>query len=93
MPRPKKARTLRFSPKIYYFKPRGIPLRSLEEVVLSPDEVEALKLYNLDNLEQKEAAKKMGISQPTFARTIQSANKKLTEAIFEGKAIKIEKDL
>ncbi len=92
MPRPRKTRILRFNPKTYYFKPRGIPLRNLEEAILSPDEVEALKLYNLDNLEQKEAAKKMGISQPTFARTIQSANKKLTEAIFEGKAIKIEKD-
>lgn len=92
MPRPRKPRILRFSPGAYYFKPQGVPLRNLEEVILYPDEAEALKLYNLDNLEQKEAAKKMGISQPTFARTLQNANKKLTEAIFESKAIKIEKD-
>ncbi|MEJ2347630.1 MAG: DUF134 domain-containing protein, partial [Patescibacteria group bacterium] len=66
---------IRFDPGTYYFKPKGVPLRNLKEIILFPDEVEALKLYNLDALEQKEAAEKMGISQPTFARTLQSANR------------------
>jgi predicted DNA-binding protein (UPF0251 family) len=91
MPRPRKMRMIRFDPGTYYFKPKGVPLRNLKEIILFPDEVEALKLYNLDALEQKEAAERMGISQPTFARTLQSANRKLTEAIFEAKAIRIEK--
>lgn len=91
MPRPKLPRCLRFTPGVYYFKPRGIPLRLLEEIVLLPDELEALKLYEVDGLEQTKAAGKMKISQPTFARILTSANKKIAEAIIKGKAIRIEK--
>jgi predicted DNA-binding protein (UPF0251 family) len=82
---------VRFNPDVYYFKPQGIPLRMLEEVVLLPDEVEALKLYEVDGLEQIRACEKMKISQPTFARILASANKKISEAIIKGKAIRIEK--
>ncbi len=90
MPRPRIPRCVRFKPNVCYFKPQGIPLRILEEVVLLPDELEALKLYEVDGLEQTEAAKKMKISQPTFARLLGSANKKIAQAIIKGKAIKIE---
>ncbi len=89
MPRPRIPRCVRFKPDVYYFKPRGIPLRILEEVVLLPDELEALKLYEIDELEQEEAAKKMKISQPTFARILESARKKIAQAIIKGRAIKI----
>ena len=82
---------MRFKPTVYYFKPRGIPLRCLEEVVLLSDELEALKLHDIDGLEQIEAAKKMKISQPTFARILDSAYKKIANAIIKGKAIKIMK--
>lgn len=91
MPRPKKPRCLRFRPNVHYFKPRGIPLRRLEEVVLEHDELEALKLHEIDGLEQKEAAKKMKISQSTFARILDKAYKKLAEGIIHGKAIRIDK--
>jgi len=87
--RPKIRRCLRFKPNVYYFKPRGIPLRFLEEVILLPDELEALKLYEVDGLDQKKAALKMKISQPTFARVLDSAIKKVVLAIVKGKAIKI----
>ncbi len=90
MPRNKIPRCLCFAPNVTYFKPRGIPLRELEEIVLLPDELEALKLYEVDDLEQTKAALKMKISQPTFARLLDSANKKIAEAIIKGKAIKIE---
>ncbi len=90
MSRPKLPRCMRFKPNAYYFKPRGIPLRDLEEVVLLPDELEALKLHEVDGLEQIEAAKKMKISQPTFARLLGNAHKKTAEAIIKGKAIQIE---
>lgn len=90
MPRPRIPRCIRFRPDVYYFKPQGIPLRLLEEVILLPDELEALKLYEVDELEQIEAAKKMKISQPTFARLLDSAHKKVTQAIISGKAIRIE---
>lgn len=91
MPRHKVPRRMRFNPNIYYFKPQGIPLPKLEEVILLPDELEALKLYQVDGLEQIAAAKKMEISQPTFARIFASASKKIAEAIIKGKAIQIEK--
>jgi len=89
MPRPRIPRCMRFNPNVYYFKPQGIPLRELEEVVLLPDELEALKLYEVDGLEQTKAAKKMEISQPTFARILASANKKVSEALIKGKAIRM----
>jgi predicted DNA-binding protein (UPF0251 family) len=68
-------------------------MRMLEEVVLLADELEALKLYEVDRLDQIEAAERMKISQPTFARLLGSANKKIAQAIVEGKAIRIEKKL
>jgi len=89
MPRPRIPRCMRFQPDVYYFKPQGIPLRELEEVILLPDELEALKLYEIDNLEQTEAAEKMKISQPTFARILNSTHKKIAEALIKGKAIRI----
>lgn len=90
MPRPKIQRRLGFDPSVYYFKPQGVPMRFLEEVVLLADELEALKLYEVDGLAQTIAAKKMNISQPTFARILDRANKKIAEAIIYGKAIRIE---
>lgn len=62
----------------------------LEEVILLPDELEALKLYEVDGLEQIKAAGKMKVSQPTFARILGSAQKKVAEGIIKGKAIRIE---
>ena len=91
MSRPKIPRCVRFNPDVVYFKPQGIPLRMLEEVVLRADELEALKLYNVDGLEQTKAAQEMKISQPTFARILAGADKKIAEAIIKGKAIRIEK--
>jgi len=92
MPRPKIQRRLGFDPSVYYFKPQGVPMRFLEEVVLLADELEALKLYEVDGLAQTLAAKKMNVSQPTFARILDRANKKIAEAIIYGKAIRIEKE-
>ena len=91
MPRPKKSRHLRFKPNVYYFKPQGVPLRILKEVILEYDELEALKLHDIDGLEQIQAAKRMKISQSTFARILDKTYKKLAQGIINGKAIKIEK--
>ena len=91
MTRPKKDRCLRFDPEVLYFKPRGIPLSALEEEELFPDELEALKLHDVDGLDQIKAAKKMNISQPTFGRILDKAYKKIAIAIIKGKAIKISK--
>lgn len=91
MPRPKIKRHLRFNPEVLYFKPRGIPLSTLEEEELFHDELEALKLHDVDGLDQIEAAKKMNVSQPTFGRILDKAYKKIATAVVKGKAIKIIK--
>lgn len=89
MVRPINPRRLRFNPEVLYFKPRGVPMRTLEEVELLPDELEAIKLHDIDNLDQITAAKRMKVSQPTFGRILDKAYKKIAEAIIKGKAIKI----
>ena len=89
MPRPKKRRKIRFSPGVRFFKPVGVPMSVLNEVNLRPDEIEAIRLADKDNLSQANAAKKMGISQPTFARIISDAHEKVANALINGYAIKL----
>lgn len=91
MPRPRMKRWIRFRPGVTYFKPRGVPLRFLEEVSLRADELEALRLADFQGLDQIKAAQKMKISQSTFQRVLSSARKKVSQGLVEGKAIKIEK--
>lgn len=90
MIRPLKLRCIFREPDATYFKPRGIPLRELQCVTLTLDEAEALRLKDLEDMEQKAAAKKMAISQSTFQRILVSAHRKIADALVCGKAIKIE---
>lgn len=73
-----------------YFKPRGIPLINLEEIAISLDELEAIRLADFEGLYHEQAAEKMNISRPTFGRILGEARRKLAEAVVEGKALKIE---
>jgi len=91
MVRPRLCRRIRFNPNVTYFKPQGVPMRYLEIIELTTEEAEALRLRNMQDLEQEEAAKKMNTSQSTYQRILSSAYKKVTEALIEGKAIKIIK--
>jgi len=77
-------------PLYAYFKPQGIPMTNLKVETLSFEEIEALKLKDVDNLEQEDAAEKMGISRSTFQRIIKSARYKLVNSIIEGRALKVE---
>jgi predicted DNA-binding protein (UPF0251 family) len=90
MPRPFRLRRVRFQPGITHFKPAGVRLSQLNEVILTMGEFEAIRLKDFEDLDQTEAAKKMNISQPTFARLIETARKKIADAIVNGKAIRIE---
>jgi len=90
MIRPRRIRRISLHPKTKYFKPAGVPLRDLEEIVISFEEFEALRLKDLLGKEQKEAAIEMNISQSTFHRMIAEMHKKIAEALIDGKAIKIE---
>jgi predicted DNA-binding protein (UPF0251 family) len=88
MPR-RTPRRIRFTPGVTYFKPQGVPLRDLAEVALAPDELEAIRLHDLEHLSQLESASKMQISQPTFARTLQAAHHKIAQGIIHGQAIRL----
>lgn len=88
--RPKKRRFIKFNPEITYFKPAGIPLRILSEEVLTLDEVEAIRLADLNDLNQEQAAKKMRISRVTFLRILHNAHKKIAKSLIYGKAIKMK---
>ena len=90
MTRPRLCRRLHFKPKAHYFKPQGIPMTELEEVILTKEEMEAVKLKDFDSLEQTEASEKMNTSQSTFQRILSSARVKIALAIVKGKALKIE---
>jgi len=90
MPRPFIPRRVWFQPGITYFKPAGISAAGLNQVVLTVDEFEAVRLKDFEGMDQIEAAKKMNISQPTFNRLLTSARKKLADALVNGKAIRIE---
>ena len=88
--RPTKWRHVEFLPDITYFKPAGVPLRQLDEVVLTVEELEALRLKDLEGLEQEPCAERMNVSRPTFVRIINSARNNVAEALVKGKAIRIE---
>jgi predicted DNA-binding protein (UPF0251 family) len=90
MPRPFKCRRIGSRPNIDYFKPRGIPLVSLEEINLTLDEFEAIRLADLEDMYQKQAAEKMKVSRQTFGNIINSAHKKIADCLVNGKAIKIK---
>lgn len=90
MTRPPKCRRIASMPGVTYFKPAGIPLRMLEEVRLSLEEAEALRLKDLEGMEQEQGAAEMGVSRPTFQRVLAKARRKVADALLNGRAIRIE---
>jgi predicted DNA-binding protein (UPF0251 family) len=95
MPRPQHClcKDIKFEPNVVYFKPQGVPMRDLEVVEVSMEEVEAYRLRHVDKLEQIEAGKRMKTSTSTYQRILNSAYEKLGDALINGKAIKIIKHL
>ncbi len=89
MVRPRKHRMITCEINATYFKPQGIPMRELEEIALDMDEVEAIRLADIEDLYHADAALKMGVSRPTFGNILASAHKKIATAILEGKALRI----
>jgi predicted DNA-binding protein (UPF0251 family) len=90
MARPVKCRHVCCEPGADYFKPRGVPVRDLEVVTLPMDELEALRLADLEMLYQDAAGARMGVSRQTFGNILDSAHGKLADCVVNGKAIKIE---
>ena len=90
MTRTPKPRRIGFIPDVTYFKPTGIPLRVMEEACISMEEAEAVRLKDLEGLDQEASATKMNVSRPTFQRVLASARQKIADALLNGKAIRIE---
>jgi predicted DNA-binding protein (UPF0251 family) len=90
VPRPFCARRVSGRPAASIFKPAGIPLREVEQVLMTLDEFEALRLADLDGLYQEQAAERMNVSRPTFSRIVDSARRKVADALVHGKALRIE---
>lgn len=90
MPRPFICRRINCKPKADYFKPIGVPACLIDEITLTMDEFEAIRLADLKGLYQNKAAEKMKISRQTFGNIINSAHKKIAEAIVKAKALKIQ---
>ncbi|MEA3428897.1 MAG: DUF134 domain-containing protein [Thermodesulfobacteriota bacterium] len=90
MVRPRKNRIVAFDPDVNYFKPRGIPMVELQEVCLTVDECESIRLADLLDMSYEEAGKHMEVSRATFGRIVQQARKIIADALINGKAINIE---
>ncbi|MHA1580747.1 MAG: DUF134 domain-containing protein [Candidatus Freyarchaeota archaeon] len=89
MPRPRKTRKIGFRPEISGFKPVG-NTQPEETITLTLDELEAIRLRDLEKYTQEEAAERMNVSQPTFYRLIEEARKKVAEALVEGKELRFK---
>ena len=87
--RPRKCRRIECEVNADYFKPRGIPMTELEQVDLSLEELESIRLADAQGLYHEDAAEQMRISRPTFGRMLQAARKKIADSIVHGKALKI----
>lgn len=83
-------RNLQFDYFEYFYKPAGTPMRQLSIVEIKDEELEALRLQFLSGLKQEDAARRMGISQSQFQRDVVNAIEKITRALIEGDAIRIQ---
>jgi len=88
--RPRCLRNVSEVPEVNYFKPRGIPLVNLEIIVISVEELEAIRLVDFIGFEHEEAAGKMNVSRKTIWRDLKSGRKKVADALINGKAIEIK---
>mgnify|MGYP000123810628 CR=1 FL=1 len=87
--RPRSPRRVECFPDVLYFKPRGVPLRELETVSLAIEELEALRLVDLEGMTQEDAAFNMGVSRRAFWEDLQNARKKVALSLTAGMAIEI----
>ncbi len=88
--RPTQCRSIQDIPKITCFRPDGVPLHELQSIVLTVDELEAIRLADKEGLYQADAAIRMNVSRPTFGRILEAAHKKVAEAIVDGKKLCIQ---
>jgi predicted DNA-binding protein (UPF0251 family) len=91
MSRPRRKRRCKCAPEVFFYKPQGARLQSLETINISLEEFEALRLRYVEKFNQTQSAKQMDTSQSTFQRILSKALEKISTAIVTGKAIRISK--
>jgi predicted DNA-binding protein (UPF0251 family) len=89
MPRPRKRRKLSRQPEARIYKPAGLPLEALPEVQLLQEELEALRLCDLEGLNQTQAAANMNVSRSTLQRILAHARRQVALALVESRALVI----
>ena len=89
MVRPRKCRRVAGDLPVRYFKPQGMPIDALEEIWLASDELEAMRLTDIEGLYQVEAAERMEVSRQTLGTILASAHTKVARALLEGKALRV----
>lgn len=90
MPRPRRRRCCRaFFGQDTVYKPRAIPLEELRVIELGLDELEAMRLCDVEELQQAEAADRLGVSRGTVQRLLWSGRRKLVGAVVAGQALRI----
>jgi predicted DNA-binding protein (UPF0251 family) len=89
MPRPTIERAVGGVPRVTLFKPAGVPGRDLEQLPLAVDELEAIRLVDLEGFSHEQAAGAMGVSRQTVGRVLERGRAKVAEALVAGKAILI----
>lgn len=90
MGRPPKERRVEQLPPVTHYKPAGVPLRTLEEVILTIEEMEAIRLADIEQLGQGAAAERMEVSRPTFNRIVNTAHQKIAAALWQGHALRVD---
>ncbi len=90
IPRKKLHRRVHQEPPVSVFKPAGIPARDLDEILITVDEFEAIRLADFEGMSQREASVTMQISQPTFNRVLSSARSKIAKGLVQGDVLRIE---
>ena len=90
MGRPHKERRVEQLPPITHYKPTGVPLHNLEEVTLTIEEMEAIRLADIEQLDQAAAATRMEVSRPTFHRIVNAAHQKIAAALWGGHALRVD---
>jgi len=89
MPRPKKIRWISNNPRVTFFMPQSVPTAALSQIFLTIDELEALRLADIEGFCQEEAAVRMNVSRATFGRIVTQARRKVADALIYGKGIRI----
>ncbi|MFW6150435.1 MAG: DUF134 domain-containing protein [Chloroflexota bacterium] len=90
MPRPVRMRRVDRIPSPVSFRPMGVHPRKIEEVALMVEEAEAIRLRDLEGLDQEECAARMYVSRPTFHRILESGRRKVADALTNGKGIRVQ---